>query len=362
MFGINTKIAQQQRERQIEQSQFDGIKEAAEQIQAQHDPIAERIAISAIASMRIAAMSIVLSTALIVTEGQGDIDPEDEMLPSEVLDNLTLEQVQEDDEDDDTEIDPMVKSVLSAHVADAFSSLGVGDDVINDLFASDTDVADTAIESACQTVVENLPEDGDPLDEFVMAFAFGYDAEALVAGGSDEDTEEGYDGAMFDKTDGRTKRTVIKGYQRKGEKVSHLGGRGVEAKLGSTVVKHTRDGRSIKYKGVKAMRHGKVVVINKRISGKIRLSAKQKAALKKARRKAHNGLASMSRMKSIRHGISQLYHKTMSAKGLNFMAAISGQKVDAKIGAKIVKDFRKARNNDKAMNGLMRQRQRIIGS
>ena len=28
MFGINTKIAQQQRERQIEQSQFDGIKEA----------------------------------------------------------------------------------------------------------------------------------------------------------------------------------------------------------------------------------------------------------------------------------------------------------------------------------------------
>ena len=43
------------------------------------------------------------------------------------------------------------------------------------------------------------------------------------------------------------------------------------------------------------------------------------------------------------------------------MAAISGQKVDAKIGAKIVKDFRRARNNDKAMAGLMRQRQRIIG-
>lgn len=71
MFGINTKIAQQQRERQIEQSQFDGIKEAAEQIQAQHDPIAERVAISAIADMRVAAMSIVLNTALIVTEGQG---------------------------------------------------------------------------------------------------------------------------------------------------------------------------------------------------------------------------------------------------------------------------------------------------
>lgn len=337
MFGINTKIAQQQRERQIEQSQFDGIKEAAEQIQAQHDPIAERIAISAIASMRIAAMSIVLSTALIVTEGQGDIDPEDEMLPSEVLDNLTLEQVQEDDEDDDTEIDPMVKSVLSAHVADAFSSLGVGDDVINDLFASDTDVADTAIESACQTVVENLPQDGDPLDEFVMAFAFGYDAEALVAGGSDKYTEEGYDSAMFDAGNKKPLRA------------------------GATTVKKTKFG-TVRYKGVKAMRHGKVVVINKRISGHVRLSAKQKAALKKARRKAHNGLASMSRMKSIRHGISQLYSKTMSAKGLNFMAAISGQKVDAKIGAKITKDFRKARGNDKAMAGLIRQRQRTIGS
>lgn len=337
MFGINTKIAQQQRERQIEQSQFDGIKEASEQIQAQHDPIAERIAISAIASMRIAAMSIVLSTALIVTEGQGDIDPEDEMLPSEVLDNLTLEQVQEDDEDDDTEIDPMVKSVLSAHVADAFSSLGVGDDVINDLFASDTDVADTAIESACQTVVENLPQDGDPLDEFVMAFAFGYDAEALVAGGSDEDTEEGYDGAMFDAGNKKPLRA------------------------GSTTIKKTKFG-NLRYQGVRVMRHGKIVVVNKRIGGHVRLSAKQKAALKKARRKAHNGLASMSRMKSIRHGISQLYHKTMSAKGLNFMAAISGQKVEQKVGNKIVKDFRRARNNDKAMAGLIRQRQRTVGS
>lgn len=337
MFGINTKIAQQQRERQIEQSQFDGIKEAAEQIQAQHDPIAERVAISQIASMRIAAMSIVLSTALIVTEGQGDIDPEDEMLPSEVLDNLTLEQVQEDDEDEDDEIDPMVKSVLSAHVADAFSSLGVGDDVINDLFASDTDVADTAIESACQTVVENLPQDGDPLDEFVMAFAFGYDAEALVAGGADEDTEEGYDGAMFDAGNKKPLRA------------------------GATTVKKTKFG-NLRYQGVRVMRHGKVVVVNKRIGGHVRLSAKQKAALKKARRKAHNGLASMSRIKSIRHGISQLYSKTMSAKGLNFMAAISGQKVEQKVGNKIVKDFRRARNNDKAMTGLIRQRQRTIGS
>ena len=339
MFGMNTKLAQQRRERQIEQSQFDGIKEAAAQIQEQYDPIAERVAISAIADMRIAAMGIVLTTAAIVTEGQDGVDPEDEMLPNEVLDSLTLDAIQEDDEDDDTEIDPMVKSVLSAHIADAFSSLGVSDDIINDLFASDTDVADTAIESACQTVVENLPADGDPLDEFVMAFAFGYDVEDLVDGGADEDTEEGYDGAMFDKTDGRTKRTVIKGHHREGENVSHLGGHGVKAKLGSTVVKHDQHGNTIKYKGIQVMRHGKVVVINKRISGHVRLSAKQKAALGKARRKAHNGLASMSRVKSIKHGITQLYHKTLGEKGLNFLRAISGNKAEAKAGAKFNKEF-----------------------
>ncbi|VWX31594.1 conserved hypothetical protein [Moraxellaceae bacterium 17A] len=340
MFGINTKIAQQQRERQIEQSQFDGIKEAAEQIQAQHDPIAERIAISAIASMRIAAMSIVLSTALIVTEGQGDIDPEDEMLPSEVLDNLTLEQVQEDDEDDDTEIDPMVKSVLSAHVADAFSSLGVGDDVINDLFASDTDVADTAIESACQTVVENLPEDGDPLDEFVMAFAFGYDAEALVAGGSDEDTEEGYDGAMFDSN-----------------KKKLQAGKKTIKKIG---------GHTITYEAVKVMRHGKLDVINKRISGHIKLTGKQKSALRKARKKAHSGFARLSRVKSIGRGINQIYKNHLDGKGLNFLAAISGKKAESKGNAQHLADMQKIgrmRNKTKkanALTGVEKQQRRYL--
>lgn len=336
MFGINTKIAQQQRERQIEQSQFDGIKEAAEQIQAQHDPIAERIAISAIASMRIAAMSIVLSTALIVTEGQGDIDPEDEMLPSEVLDNLMLEQIQEDDEDDDTEIDPMVKSVLSAHVADAFSSLGVGDDVINDLFASDTDVADTAIESACQTVVENLPQDGDPLDEFVMAFAFGYDAEALVAGGSDEDTEEGYDGAMFD-----------------------AGGKNNSLSVGKMTAKKTKYG-TIKYKAIRVMRHGKPVVINKRISGHIKLSGKQKSALRKARKKAHTAHAMLGRTISVSRGINIIYQKHLGEKALNFLSAVSGGKATLKANMKGVKEMRRAtKKGDSAVAEWQQRHQRF---
>ena len=45
------------------------------------------------------------------------------------------------------------------------------------------------------------------------------------------------------------------------------------------------------YKKRKVVRDGKVVVVRKRVSGKIRLSAAQKAGLRKARRKANTGAA-----------------------------------------------------------------------
>jgi len=43
-----------------------------------------------------------------------------------------------------------------------------------------------------------------------------------------------------------------------------------------------------------------VVKINKRISGKVRLSAAQKAGLRKARRKANTAAARLHRKKSMR--------------------------------------------------------------
>lgn len=54
------------------------------------------------------------------------------------------------------------------------------------------------------------------------------------------------------------------------------------------------------YRKKLVVRHGKKVRIRKRISGHVRLSAKQKVAIRKARRKSHSAAAMMRRMKSMR--------------------------------------------------------------
>lgn len=54
------------------------------------------------------------------------------------------------------------------------------------------------------------------------------------------------------------------------------------------------------YRKTMAVRNGKKVRINKRISGVVRLSAKQKVAIRKARMKSHSAGAMMRRMKSMR--------------------------------------------------------------
>ncbi|MBL8473799.1 MAG: hypothetical protein JNM98_18560 [Rhodocyclaceae bacterium] len=54
------------------------------------------------------------------------------------------------------------------------------------------------------------------------------------------------------------------------------------------------------YKKAFVIRRGKKTRINKRISGTVRLSAKQKLAVRKARMKSHSATAMMRRMKSMR--------------------------------------------------------------
>ena len=54
------------------------------------------------------------------------------------------------------------------------------------------------------------------------------------------------------------------------------------------------------YRKVLAVRGGKKMRIRKRISGTVRLSAKQKLAIRKARMKSHSAGAMMRRMKSMR--------------------------------------------------------------
>ena len=280
MFGYNpATIGLAAKRKAKKETMFDGIKEAVEQVAA--DPIDERMAITLNANMRQAALSIVFQLAMIMSEGQG-VDPEDELLPNELLDGLMTSAF---DDDGDDEIDATVNAVLSAHISDALSSLGVSDSTISDVFGDDLEVADTAIESACDTVLENLPEDGEPLDEFAKAFIFGdYDE-------GDDDGDEGYDAV------GNKKLSV-----------------------GKSTVKKV-NGKTIRYKAIRAMRHGKAVVINKRVGGTIKLSSKQKAALRKARSKAHRGSAMMSRGRSILKGInSGKVYKHLDNKALSFLA------------------------------------------
>lgn len=54
------------------------------------------------------------------------------------------------------------------------------------------------------------------------------------------------------------------------------------------------------YKKQVAIRNGKKVIIRKRIAGVVRLTAKQKAAIKKMQRKSHSGAARAKRLKSLK--------------------------------------------------------------
>lgn len=54
------------------------------------------------------------------------------------------------------------------------------------------------------------------------------------------------------------------------------------------------------YKKQKVVRDGKVVIVRRRVSGAVRLSAAQRAALKKARRKANTSAAKLARRKSMK--------------------------------------------------------------
>lgn len=269
---VSSHIIERNQDRMLErqEAQFDATnsaKQAAESIEV--DPIDERIAAHATTQMRLAALQVAFMLAGIMSE----VDFEDqELLPSELLDSLILESFVEDPEDDDDEIDSTVKTILSAHIADAMSTLGVDEDLINDVFDSDVDIADAAIETASEIILENMPAD-DELDDFISIFAYGDEAtyDAMM---KEEEDEGMYDAAKKPLTVGRKTRRKVRG-------------------------------KNVTYKAVKAVRDGKIKVVNKRIRGKVRLSAAQKAALKKARRKSTTSSAVKKRMRSFSKGLQR---------------------------------------------------------
>lgn len=272
---LNPKMMQRRHDRNFEraQAQFDAMspQQAADRLNA--DPISERMALVATSQMRIQALSVVFMLAAMLNDTEYDSEA---LLPSELLDSLMLDAFADDDDEDydGGDVDDKVKATFSAHVADALSTLGVDDSVIEDLFDSEVEVADAAVTLAAETVLENMPDDGEALDEFAAAFAY-----------SDDDEEE--EGTVFDSANNDTEYVFDAAAKRR---------------VGKKTVKKV-NGKTLVYKAVKAIRNGKRVVINKRISGKPFLKAGQKAALKKARRKASTGTAIRKQMRSFGKGM-----------------------------------------------------------
>lgn len=273
-------ITQRRLDRQHDQAQaqFDALtpQEAAEKMEL--DPISERMAITATSQMRLAALNVAFMLSAVLTDGEYD---DEELLPSEVLDGLMIEAFTDDDDDeaDLGDIDENVRITFSAHVSDALSTLGVEDAVIADLFDDEIEVADAACLAAAETVLENMPDDGEAFDEFVAGFAYSDD------GGDDED--ESFDGMNEEYQFDAAKKKL---------------------RAGKKTVKKV-NGKTLVYKAVKAIRNGKKVTINKRISGKVKLNASQRAGLKKARRKAGTSSAIRKQMRSFGKGLRANIYK-----------------------------------------------------
>lgn len=282
---LNPMITQRRHDRNFEraQAQLDAMTPQAAADKLNADPISERMALVATSQMRLQALSVSFMLAAMLTASDFD---DEEILPSELLDSLMLDAFSDDDDDeyDGGDIDDTVKVTFSAHVADALSTLGVEDSVIEDLFSDEVEVADAAVTMAAETVLENMPDDGDDFEEFVTAFAYSDEDE------SDETAFDGMEEPQFDAAGKKKLRT------------------------GKKTVKKV-NGKTLVYKAVKAIRNGKRVVINKRISGKPFLKAGQKAALKKARRKASTGTAIRKQMRSLGKGIRANIYKG-NTKGL----------------------------------------------
>ena len=247
--------------------------------------IDKRAALAATQDMRKTALTIVLQLVDDVTENALDADE----LPSERLDALMSSALGLDD----GESDDVLGELLSAHVADALSSLQVSDEMIADIFGDDVDAADSAIDAMAETVLANLPNEGDDMDAFVKSFVYGFsepdmsDAEDMVDGGDDESEE-------YDSMSGKPKKK--------------LG-------IGQKTIKKV-NGRTIRYQAIKAVRNGKIVAVNKRIGGTIVLTAAQKAAMHKLHAKPRTGASAKKAMRSLLKGERAKIYKGKGAKGL----------------------------------------------
>ncbi len=204
------------------------------------DDLDEKALTHAIYDMRAKALAVVLVLANDILDG--DLDGDE--TPAERLDVLVSNYI-DDDED-------IVTSAFYANMQDAMVSLGVPEGIAEEaLFADDELLRDEAVEALADLVNSNVPDDDD-FDEWQKEFIYG-DPDKHFGDDSEAEQLDALANKNFDK------------------KV---------ATVGKTTVKQTKHG-SIAYKAVKAIRKGKLAVVNKRIGGNYRPTQKQRAAMKR---------------------------------------------------------------------------------
>ena len=211
------------------------------------------------ADARKTALTLAMSLVDAVNEGL-----ETDITKSELFDALSADATDGIDEDDDSQSYDLVIGAFYV----ACQALGVDVTTIADMFNDDATIAESAIESAVETMTANMPDEGEDLDNFIESFIF--------TPPSVEEYDTDYDSLINGK------------HQTK-----------------------TMNGKKLHYVGTLAIRHGKKVVVNKRMPGqKARLTQRQKQALKKMRAKALNANFLKKRAKSFKKGMKMgIYNK-----------------------------------------------------
>lgn len=189
------------------------------------------------AQMRVSAASIAHSFA-------GTDDLADDETLADRLQMLTVGAVDADKDGDLSDEESEVAEVLLNGVWDYMSSKGVSDDDLDALLNNwDVDAAARVKD----LLADAIPSDDDEAADDIDSFAF------------DEESAS----PIFDSASGEFLYDAV-------------------------------------YKKRIVVRHGKKTKINKRISGTVHLSAKQKIAVRKMQRKSHTAKATIGRMKSTR--------------------------------------------------------------
>lgn len=264
-FGFISEVQKENTAKKETINQFDSSAgQAAQQVMSLDDQAFN----NELMALRRNALFAVLQLTNDIIEDELD----DDELPSDRLDAYLTAETKTADGEEVSEFEAQVVQIKAAFMSDAMSSLGVDDDTITKAFDTDVNEADDAVTKIAETIEVNLPT-GEDLDDFITAFLYGDDGLDMEAGQVDE-----YDSAQ----------------------------------LGKNKVRKTKSGQTLVYKGVKAVRHGKITIVNKRVGNtfmKVKLSPKQKEALRKAAAKAVSPNAIKKRIRSLKIGFHNGIYK-----------------------------------------------------